>query len=67
MYKINTFSLFTAEAWKNDVEVIKYGDEIWINKKRLGIENIADRTEYYSSEFKKIRCEIQECGKFKMR
>ena len=27
------------------------------------IANIADRTQYYSSEFKKIRREIQECGK----
>ena len=26
--------------------------------------NIADRSQYYSSEFKKMRCEIQECGKY---
>ena len=36
MYKMNTFALFTAEAWKkNDVEVIEYGGEIWINQKHL--------------------------------
>ena len=69
MYKMNTFALFTAEAWKkNDVEVIEYGSEIWINQKhlekKLDIANIADRTQYYSSEFKKMRCEIQECGKY---
>ena len=33
-------------------------------KKKLDIANIADRTQYYSSEFKKMRCEIQECGKY---
>ena len=66
---MNIFALFTAEAWKkNDVEVIEYGSEIWINQKhlekKLDIANIADRTQYYSSEFKKMRCEIQECGKY---
>ena len=55
--KMNTFSLFTAEAWKkNDVEVIEHGGEIWINQKylekKLDIANIADRTQYYSPEFK---------------
>ena len=66
---MNIFALFTAEAWeKNDVEVIEYGSEIWINQKhlekKLDIANIADRTQYYSSEFKKMRCEILECGKY---
>ena len=60
MYKMNTFALFTPETWKkkkkkNDVEVIEYGGEIWINQKhlekKLDIANIADRTQYYSSEF----------------
>ena len=33
---MNTFALFTAEAWeKNDVEVMKYGSEIWINQKHF--------------------------------
>ena len=40
---------------KIDVEVIQYGSEIWINQKhlekKLDIANIADRTQYYSSEF----------------
>ena len=36
IYKMNTFDLFTAEAWKkSDVEVIKYGGETWINQKHL--------------------------------
>ena len=30
--------------------------------KNLGIANIAEKTQYYSSEFKKLRCEIHECG-----
>ena len=69
IYKINSFALFTANAWrKNDVEVIEYGSEIWINQrhlqKKLGIANIGDRTQHYSDEFKKMRCEIQECGKY---
>ena len=53
---------------KNDVELIEYGGEILINQKRLetkiDIANIADGTQNYSSEFKKMRCEIQECGKY---
>ena len=53
---------------KNDVEIIEYGSKIRINQKhlekKLDIADIADRTHYYSSEFKKMRCEIQECGKY---
>ena len=52
----------------NDVEVIEYGGNIWINqgqlRKNLDIANIANRTQYYSDEFKRMRCEIQECGKY---
>ena len=34
MYKMHFFALFTANAWrKNNVEVIEYVGEIWINKK----------------------------------
>ena len=32
--------------------------------KKLDVANIADRTQYYSSEFKKMKCEIQEYGKY---
>ena len=69
MYKMDSFALFTANAWrKNDAEVLEYGDKIQINQghfqEKLGIANIADRTQYYSNEFKKMRCEIQECGKY---
>ena len=69
MYKMNTFTLFNVKAWKkNCVEAIEYGGEIWINQghlqEKLDIANIADRTQYYSDEFKKMRCEIQECGKY---
>ena len=53
---------------KNDAEAIEYGGEIWINQehvqKKLDIANITDRFQYYSSEFKKMRSEIQECGKY---
>ena len=69
IYKMDSFTLFTANAWrKNDVEVIEYGGEIQINQghllETLGIANVVDRTQYYSDNFKKMRCEIQECGKY---
>ena len=53
----DSFALFTANASrKNDVEVIEYGGKIWIHQghlqEKLGIANIADRTQYYSDEFK---------------
>ena len=28
------------------------------------IASIADRTQYYPSKFKKMRCEIKVCGKY---
>ena len=65
MYKMDSFALFTANAWrKNGFEVIEYGSKIWINQghlqEKLGIANISDKIQYYSDEFKKMRCEIQE-------
>ena len=64
--KITTFALFTEEAWKNDdVEVIEYGGNNQTHLERnIDISNIAGKTQYYSSEFKKLRCEIQECGNY---
>ena len=66
---MDSFALFTANAWrKNDVEAIEYSVKIWINQghleEKLNIANISDRTQYYSDEFKKMRCEIQEWGKY---
>ena len=50
-------SIHCRSMEKNDVEVIEYGSEIQINQKHLekipDIANIADRTQHYSSEFKK--------------
>ena len=48
MCKMDSFALFTANSWrKNDVEVIEYGRNIWINQGHLqgkpGIANIDDR------------------------
>ena len=56
MYKMNTFTLFNAKAWKkNCVEAREYGGEIWINQGHLqekrDIVDIADRTQYYSDKF----------------
>ena len=63
MYKMDWF-----EVVVDNVEVIEYGGKIWINQghlqEKLGIANIADITQYYSDEFKKLRCEIQRCGKY---
>ena len=66
---MDSFALFTAKAWeKNGVEAIEYGGEIWINEghlqKELGLLNISDGTQYYSEKFLKMRCEIQDCGKY---
>ena len=56
--------LLQKHGEKNGVEVIEYGGEISINQghlqKKLDIANIADRTQYYSSELKKMRW---VCGK----
>ena len=61
--------LFTAKAWgKNVADAIEYGGEIWINQghlqEKLDIANISDRIQYYSDEFKKMRCEIQDCRNY---
>ena len=61
-------SIHCRSMEKKDVGIIEYGSEIWINQKhlekKLDIANIADKTQYYSSEFKKMRSEIQECDKY---
>ena len=58
MSKMDSFALFTANAWrKNGVEVIEYGGEIWITGvdllEKLYLSNISDRSQYYSKELKK--------------
>ena len=68
---MDSFALFTANAWrKNDVEAIEYSVKIWINQghleEKLNIANISDRTQYYSDEFKKMRCKIKECGNYQL-
>ena len=37
---------------------------LYLLLKHYSIVNTADRTQYYPSEFKKMRCEIQECGNY---
>ena len=41
--------------------MVKYGDHL---QEKLDITNISDRCQYYSDEFKNMRREIQECGKY---
>ena len=55
MYKMASFALFTANTWrKNDVEVIEFGSKIRINQEhfqeKIGIADIADKTQYFSDE-----------------
>ena len=69
IYKIDSFALFTANPWrKNGVELIEYGSKIWINQghlqEKLDLSNISDRTQDYSDELKKNRCETQERGNY---
>ena len=58
---------FTINTWsKIDVETIKYKGKKWINEKdlekALGCKHLAgNKTQYYSDEFKKRRCKIQDC------
>ena len=65
MYKMNTFAIFTAEAWKKWC----WSSRIWwwnmdrskIPWKKLDIANITDKI---LLELKKMRCKMQECGKY---
>ena len=41
MYKMDSFALFTSNAWrKNGVEIIEYNGEIWINQGHLFKKNL---------------------------
>ena len=56
MYNMDSFVLFTVNAWReNGVEIIEYSDEIWINQEHLQekfyLSKIYDRTQYYSDKF----------------
>ena len=61
---------FSIKIWNNNgVEVIKYGGKKWINEKHLetvlGYTKLAsNKTQFYSDEFKKRRCETQDCEDF---
>ena len=66
MYKKKSFSIKTLS--KIDVEAIKHNGKKWINEKHLekvlGYKNLVNKTQYYSNELKKRRCEIQDCEDF---
>ena len=56
----------SIKTWKkNSVEAINYDGKKWINQTQLGNalghSNIASRTQYYSSEYKRKSYEIQDC------
>ena len=66
MYKIIEIS---KKAWeKIKVEVIVFNAKKWLNEKhieeQLGHEKLLTATNQYSSELKKQRQEIQDCGKY---
>ena len=62
MFKMHTCSIKT---WKNSVEAINYNGKKWINQTQLGNalghSNIASRTQYYSSEYKRKSYQKQYC------
>ena len=67
MYKMYTFSINTWN--KIDVEAIKYNGEKRVNEnyleKVISYKNLTgNRTQQYSDELKKKRCEIQDCEDF---
>ena len=35
-----------------------------ISSRKLDLANVAGKTQYYSSEFRKMRCKIQKCGSY---
>ena len=39
-------------------------DKSMKSSRKTRIANIADRTQYYSDEFEKMSCKIQEWGKY---
>ena len=61
---------FSINTWnKIDVEAIKYNGEKWVNEnyleKVISYKNLTgNRTQQYSDELKKKRCEIQDCEDF---
>ena len=54
----------------NGLEVIMYNGKKWINQtqlgKNLGLENIAGKTQYYSSKYKRQRHEIQDWDDYQL-
>ena len=58
MYKMDSFALFTANAWrKNGFEVIGYGGKIWINQghlqEKLGIAKFQTKFSIILTNLKK--------------
>ena len=56
--------LLQKHRLKKGIKAIENGGEIRINQlqleRKLGIRNISDKTQYYSSEFENLRFEMQE-------
>ena len=62
---IINISFIAKEIWqKNCVEVITFDKKKWLNEKvQLQHSNLPHITNQYSSELKKERQELQNCGK----
>ena len=57
---------YSIKTWsKNSAKAINYNGQKWINQTQmgnvLGHSNILSRTQYYFSEYKRKRYEIQDC------
>ena len=67
MYKMKSFSIKT---WSEiDVEAIRHSGKKCMNEKHLEIaldykKLASNKTQHYSDEFKKRRCELQDCEDF---
>ena len=65
---MNTFALFNAKAWKKwcwSDRIRSWNmDKSKASWKKIDIANISGKTQYYSSEFKKMRCEIRGCENY---
>ena len=55
---------------KNGVEAIIFNEKTWLNEKHIEVQlqhaNLPHITDQYSSELKKQRQELQNCGKYQL-
>ena len=60
---------FCIKIWiDHELAAVKYDHKKWINQTQfwnsIGHSNITSITQYYSSEYKRQRCEIHDCNNY---